>query len=95
MEGGQSAWGIIAADGTFSLRTSEANDGARPGAYKVVINPAVPEEALDDPAAVARYRSLVALRYQNLESTPLAYTVKDDGSVNHFEVVLESAKSTP
>jgi hypothetical protein len=89
LEGGQSAWGIIAADGTFSLQPADLVDGAKPGHYKVVINPAVPEDALDSAAAVARHRSLIPLRYQNLESTPLQYTVKGDGSENHFEIVIK------
>jgi len=88
-----SARGIIAQDGSFQLTTFEPNDGAVPGEHKVVITPAVPEEALDNPTAIARYRSLVDQRYQNVDSTPLKLTVQADGSQNHFEIVLEPSRS--
>jgi hypothetical protein len=87
-EPGHAARGIISHDGTFQLGTYSDGDGAVAGAYKVVITPAIPENALDNPAAIARYRSAVDLRYQNLNSTPLELNVKDDGSINHFDIVL-------
>ena len=83
------ARGVIAEDGTFRLGTYSAGDGAVAGTHKVTISPAVPEEALDDPASIVRYRSTIDLRYQNVDTTPLELSVKNDGSTNHFEIVLE------
>jgi hypothetical protein len=88
-----SARGIIAQDGSFQLTTFEPNDGAIPGEHKVVITPAVPEEAMDNPAAIARYRSLLDARYQNVDTTPLKYTVQPDNSQNHFDIVLEPSRT--
>jgi hypothetical protein len=90
---GHSAWGLVGENGAFRLRTYETNDGAAPGDYKVVINPPVPDEALDDAVALARYRSVVHLRYQSLEETPLRYTVKSNGLTNHFDIVLEPSQA--
>ena len=83
------ARGYIQSDGSFQLGTFATDDGAIPGVHKVVITPAVPTEALDDPAAIARHRAVVPAQYQNLQSTPLEFTVNDDGSTNHFDIRLE------
>lgn len=88
-ESTQPARGTIAADGTFQLGTFSTGDGAVPGVHKVAIYPAVPEQAVNDPAAVARYMAAVDIRYQNIQTTPLEYTVKSDGSVNHFDIVVK------
>jgi hypothetical protein len=85
----QPARGTISSDGTFRLGTFERNDGALPGVYKVLVIPAVPDDILNDPVAVARYRSAVDSRYQNVQTTPLEFTVKDDGSTTNFDIVLE------
>ena len=87
----QPARGTIAADGAFQLGTFTPGDGAVPGVHKVAIYPLVPEDALGDAAAIARHRSVIDSRYQNVQTTPLELTVKGDGSANHFEIVLESA----
>jgi hypothetical protein len=59
----------------------------------VLVFPAVPDEVTDDPAAVARHRSAVDSRYQNINTTPLEFTVKDDGSTNQFDIVLEPSRA--
>jgi hypothetical protein len=87
------ARGIIADDGSFQLGTYSDRDGAVAGAHKVTITPAVPEDALDDPASIARYRSAIDLRYQSVATTPLEFNVKDNGSTNHFEIVLEPPRT--
>jgi hypothetical protein len=89
----QPARSAISRDGQFQLGTSGQKDGAVPGHHKVLVFPAVPDEVLDDPAAVARYRSAVASRYQSIDTTPLEFTVKDDGSPNQFDIVLESSRA--
>jgi len=88
-ESSQPARGIVGADGSFELSTFQTGDGAVPGLHKVAIYPAVPQEAVNDPAAVARYMAAVDSRYQNIQTTPLEYMVKDDGSANHFDIVLK------
>jgi hypothetical protein len=90
---GHAARGIISEDGAFQLGTYSNGDGAVAGVNKVVITPAIPDSALDDPASIARYRSTVDLRYQNVATTPLELIVKADGSANHFEIVLEPART--
>jgi hypothetical protein len=92
-ETGHVARGIISEDGAFELGTYSDGDGAVAGAHKVVITPAIPDSDLDDPASIARYRSTVDLRYQNVKTTPLELRVKDDGSINHFEIVLEPPRT--
>jgi hypothetical protein len=88
-EASQPARGIVMPDGSFRLTTFETNDGAVAGHHKIMITPSVPGESLDDPAAIARHRSIVNRRYQSLQTTPLEYTVKSDGTGNHFKIVLE------
>lgn len=92
-DAGHAARGIISEGGVFQLGTFADGDGAVPGAHRVVITPAIPESALDDPASIARYRSTVGLRYQNVTTTPLELNVQADGSANHFEIVLEPARN--
>ncbi len=86
----QPAKATIGTDGNFRLGTFNPGDGAVAGVHKVAVYPFVPEDALGNAAAVAHYRSLVPMRYQNIQTTPLEYTVKGDGSANHFDIVLES-----
>jgi hypothetical protein len=92
-ETGHAARGIISHDGTFQLGTYAHDDGAIAGGYKAVITPAIPDNALDNPASIARYRSTVDLRYQNVTTTPLEFKVRDDGSTNRFEIVLEPTRT--
>ena len=88
-EPSQPAKATIAVDGTFSLGTFEIDDGAVPGHHRVAIYPKVPPEVGNDMAAIARYRSVIDSRLQNIQTTPLEYTVKSDGSDNHFDVQLK------
>jgi GTP cyclohydrolase III len=87
------AQGVIAADGTFQVGTFQRIDGAMPGEYRVAVFPAIPEEALDNAAEVARYKSTVDRRYQNVQTTPIQVTVKEDRSANHFDIVLETTQT--
>ena len=89
VDGGQRARGTVRSDGSFELGTAASDDGAVLGVHRVVVTPAVPAEAIDDPQAIARHRATVDRRYQDIQSTPLEVTVKDDGSANDFEIVLE------
>jgi hypothetical protein len=88
----QPARGVIASDGSFQLGTFRADDGAVPGVHKVAVIPARPPGASDDPESVVRFMSAVDRRYQRVQTTPLEFTVKDDGSSNHFEVVVQPSK---
>lgn len=92
-EGAQSARARILSDGTFRLGTFKTDDGAVPGVHKVAVVPAVPAEAGDDPEVIARYLSTVDRRYQSVQTTPLEFTVKNDGSTNHFDIILEPVNS--
>src|SRR5262249_17221943 len=78
-----SARGEIQADGSFQLGTHRDNDGAREGDYKVLVAPPpLPEEG-------KRRRSPVHPKYQNLESTPLRFTVTRDRDKNRFNIEVE------
>jgi hypothetical protein len=90
-DSGPPSRGAVATDGSFRLGTYQADDGAVPGLHKVAVFPAIPKEANDDPAVIAKHLSKVARRYQNIQTTPLEFTVKADGSTNHIEIVLEEA----
>jgi hypothetical protein len=77
------ARGEIQADGSFQLGTHKNNDGAMEGEYKVLIAPPpLPEEG-------KRLRSPIHPKYQNLESTPLKFTVTRDGAKNKFNIEVE------
>src|SRR5262245_14295477 len=78
-----SARGEIQANGSFQLGTYSDNDGAMEGEYKVLIAPPpLPEEG-------PRRRSPVHPKYQNLESTPLKFTVTRDRDKNKFHIEVE------
>jgi len=78
-----SARGEIQADGSFQLGTYKDNDGAMEGEYKVLVAPPpLPEEA-------KRRRSPIHPKYQNLESTPLKFTVTRDRDKNKFNIEVE------
>src|SRR5439155_6667441 len=78
-----SARGEIQADGSFQLGTHRDNDGALEGEYKVLVAPPpLPEEG-------KRRRSPIHRKYQNLESTPLRFTVTRDRDKNKFHIEVE------
>jgi hypothetical protein len=78
-----SARGEIQSDGSFQLGTHKNNDGAMEGEYKVLIAPPpLPEEG-------KRLRSPIAPKYQNLESTPLKFTVTRDRRKNKFNIEVD------
>ena len=89
---GRFARSIIGDNGGFELGTYHSNDGAVAGKHKIMITPMIPEHAAENPAESERYRSVIDVRYQNVQTTPLELTVKDDGSENTFEIVLKSSK---
>jgi hypothetical protein len=78
-----SARGEIKADGTFQLGTHGDDDGAMEGEYKVLVAPPpLPEEG-------RRRRPTVHPKYQNLDSTPLKFTVTRDREKNKFRIEVE------
>ncbi len=78
-----SARGEIQADGSFRLSTHRENDGAMEGEYKVLIAPPpLPEEGKPR-------RSAIHPKYQDLESTPLKFTVTRDREKNKFHIEVE------
>ena len=78
-----SARGEIQADGSFELGTHGDNDGVLEGEYKVLIAPPpLPEEG-------KRRRSPIHPKYQNLQSTPLKFTVTRDRNKNKFQIEVE------
>src|SRR5262249_21390902 len=84
-----SARGEIQPDGSFRLGTHGDNDGALEGEYKVlVVPPPLPEEG-------KQRRSPVHPKYQNLESTPLKFTVTRDRDKNKFNIEVEYPESFP
>jgi len=83
-----SARGEIREDGSFQLGTHKDNDGAMEGEYKVLIAPPpLPEEGKP-------VRSPIHPKYQNLESTPLTFTVTRDPSKNKFHIEVEQPESS-
>jgi hypothetical protein len=91
-ESSQPAKATIGDDGAFELGTFNKGDGAVPGEHRVAIYPLVPADASNDRAAIARYRSIIDSRFQNIQTTPLEYTVKADGTSNHFDIVIKSTE---
>jgi hypothetical protein len=78
-----SARGEIQADGSFQLGTHGDTDGALEGEYKLLIAPPpLPEEG-------KRRRSPIHPKYQNLQSTPLRFTVTRDRDKNQFHIEVE------
>jgi len=78
-----SARGEIRADGSFQLGTHRDNDGAMEGEYKVLIAPPpLPEQGKPS-------RSPIHPKYQQLESTPLKFTVTRDRDKNKFNIEVE------
>ncbi len=86
------ARGEIREDGTFELSTFGLGDGAVAGKHKVMVLPPTPDELMDNPRANVGPRLFIDLSYQSLRTTPLEYRVADDGTVNHFEIVVEPPK---
>lgn len=77
------ARGEIQADGSFRLGTHRENDGAMEGEYKVLIAPPpLPEEGKQRVSAIHA-------KYQNLQSTPLKFTVTRDADKNTFNIQVE------
>jgi len=77
------ARGEIQADGSFRLGTHRENDGAMEGEYKVLVAPPpLPEEG-------KRRRSPIHPKYQDLQSTPLKFTVTRDRVKNKFNIEVE------
>ena len=77
------ARGEIQADGSFRLGTHRENDGAMEGEYKVLVAPPpLPEEG-------KRRRSPIHPKYQDLQSTPLKFTVTRDSEKNIFNIQVE------
>ena len=78
-----SARGEIQPDGSFQLSTHRENDGAMEGEYKVLVAPPpLPEEGKPR-------RSPMHPKYQNLESTPLIFTVTRDREKNKYNIEVE------
>ena len=91
--GGREAYGSTDANGAFRLTTTKPDDGALPGKYKVVIQPAGPgggSTPFDDtdkpPAAASKAppRSRIPTKYTVAGQTPLTQDVPPSG-----EVILE------
>jgi hypothetical protein len=85
--GGKPASGTVGPDGSFRLSTDAAGDGAVPGKYKVVIQPAVQGGGTpyDDPAKpappVKAVGPRVPERYTRPDQTPLTQDVPPPGPV--------------
>src|SRR5262249_38755738 len=78
-----SARGEIKPDGSFQLGTHGDNDGAMEGEYKVLVAPPpLPEEG-------KRRRHTVHPKYQNLDATPLKFTVTRDREKNKLKIQVE------
>src|SRR5262245_27281006 len=78
-----SARGEIKPDGSFQLGTHGDNDGAMEGEYKVLVAPPpLPEEG-------KRRRPTVHPKYQNLDATPLKFTVTRDREKNKLKIQVE------
>jgi hypothetical protein len=88
---GPTARGQLTSDGEFKLRTYAPDDGALPGAYRVVITQAVPapiERVKTPPDHLAHGSTIVPRRYGAIESTPLTATVEAK-QLNRVELVVE------
>src|SRR5262245_49060692 len=84
-DGGKtSAVGEVNRDGTFTLSTFGANDGAVPGKYRVAIN-APPNPDPDKPPT----KSKLPAKYENLDSSGLTAEVKP--GQNNIELELDKA----
>jgi hypothetical protein len=66
-DGGREAHGTIGADGTFTLTTFKANDGAIRGTHRVAVK-----------ASTGGKKDLVPLKYQSYSSSGVEIEVADD-----------------
>jgi hypothetical protein len=99
---GPAAIATTAEDGTFTLKTNEA-EGAVPGTYRVTVNKTtrvdmdipnpLPKGYVNDTAYMMAHglvaEPLLPLQYSSITSTPLTFEVTSDSKGNNFEVKLE------
>ena len=83
------AWGALGEDGSFSLSTWRANDGARPGDYRVVVQSYVAPGPGVDPNTIyfGRGPPNIPEKYFQFETSGLTATVNRKS--RHFEFNLE------
>lgn len=85
------ARGKIQADGSFTLTTYQANDGALPGTHQVVIiqTSSIPLAAAAKMAPVKHaHGSDISPKYRSYSSSGLSFTVEPTG-VNEVTLVIE------
>ena len=95
------ATGTTDASGDFYLTTFDDNDGALPGEHTVVITKTAAsetddspqlsmDEAMTAPSPRIKTKRLLPAKYASVKTSPLRYTVADDGP-NDFSIDLDDA----
>jgi len=81
-ENGRSAIGKIQPDGTFTLGTYSASDGARPGRHRVTVSCYDGQQPGRESAGdgLALGKPLVPVRYANADTSGIEIVIEDDGS---------------
>jgi hypothetical protein len=82
---GESSTGEIQSDGSFTITTLRENDGVLPGAYKIAINPPLPDDPDKPPP-----KPVIPSKYFDLQTSGFAADVQPgQGTV---ELTLDRAK---
>lgn len=81
------AAGAIAADGTFRISTFQEGDGAVAGEHRVLVRAKRDADDFGKLGVVQPSKAVIAPRFENYETSGLAFTVEP--SVNEFTVVVK------
>ncbi|QEG21109.1 hypothetical protein [Mariniblastus fucicola] len=104
VSGGRTANAVIQDDGTFTISYRKPGDGLPPGDYKVAVivdkvlnsTPKMSAEEDGDGNFTPEFRQgavthIVPQIYNNIQTTPLRYTIDNTGESQHLEIEISTS----
>lgn len=83
------AVGTIGPDGTFTLSTFTAGDGALPGEYRVTVESFDQELTMEEAYEGKTQTSLIPEKYSNIKTTELKATIPDQNEPYQLQLELK------